>query len=485
MLFTSLNYYLFLVLLVPLFYLISSGYRWILLLLASYFFYMYWNWNPAYVSLLIFSSLIDYSISKKIYSVSDRANRKNWLILSVVLNLSLLFVFKYFNFFSTQINTFFQLFNPDSEAVFSRLILPLGISFYTFQTMSYTIDVYRGYYKPEKHLGKYLLYVSFFPQLVAGPIERAGQLLRQFHFGNKFEYSNMTAGLRLILWGLLKKLVIADKLALYVDKVYANGESYYGATIYMASVFFLFQIYCDFSGYTDIARGSARLFGINLSLNFKNRVYLITSFTKFWRGWHITLTNWFRDYVFFSLSGLKKGVFWMALATFITFVLNGFWHGANWTFIVWGALNGIFVVLEYLFTKPVHSWFNRIGIKVGSRWHQMISFLFCFHVAVISIVFFRADSLSRAWTMVKNILYVDQTQIGQSIWGIIPIFDFVIIILLIGLMDFFHQKFRDLGVDEYLGLKSQTFRWVFYVVILMMILYLGEPPKRAFIYFEF
>jgi len=300
MLFTSLEYYLFLPIVALVYFLTPRAYRWGWLLVASYFFYMYWN--PYYIILIVGSTLIDYWAALKMEQYSTRRERKPFLWMSIIANLGLLFTFKYFNFFSGQANLLMQWVVPDANySLYLDVLLPVGISFYTFQTMAYSIDVYKGFTKAERHLGKYALYVAFFPQLVAGPIERSRNLLSQFHFDYTFDYRRIRGGLQLILWGVFKKLVIADRLALYVDEVFGNPAAHQGLVVWIAAFFFLFQIYCDFSAYTDIAIGSARVLGIRLSKNFENRVYIITSFQKFWRGWHMTLTSWFRDYVYFPL----------------------------------------------------------------------------------------------------------------------------------------------------------------------------------------
>ncbi len=481
--FTSFEYYIFLPVVATAFFLIPRRYRWALLLAASYFFYM--NWNPYYLVLIVGSTLIDYWAALKMEQQRERLDRKPYLWISIFANLSLLFAFKYFNFFSGQASLLMQWMVPGANfSFYLDVLLPVGISFYTFQTMAYSIDVYKGYAKAEHHLGKYALYVAFFPQLVAGPIERSRKLLSQFHFDFAFDYQRVRAGLQLILWGIFKKLVIADRLGLYVDEVFEQAGTYEGIVVWIAAVFFLFQIYCDFSAYTDIAVGSARILGIKLSKNFKHRVYFITSFQQFWRGWHITLTSWFRDYVYFPLSRLQPGQRWLLITTVITFTLNGLWHGAEWTFLVWGALNGLFVALEMLWARPKEKLFKKWGIKKGSWVRPLLGFMACFPLAVLSVVFFRAPGLHEAIVLIGNSFRVQPVQLHQSITVANPI-EYLSSFLLIAAMDGIHLLAGKREIDEWLGQQSAWLRLAFYFLIFHAILYLGIPPQRQFIYFEF
>jgi D-alanyl-lipoteichoic acid acyltransferase DltB (MBOAT superfamily) len=326
MLFQSIPYLIFFPLVALGYFAIQAKWRWIWILLASYFFYMYWN--PWYTFLIIISTLTDYIAGIKIEDSSNDSVRKKYLYLSIFINLGLLFTFKYFDFFSAQVEVIGQLFSPDFHSIYLELLLPIGISFYTFQTISYTIDVYRSHIPAERHLGHFALYVNFFPQLVAGPIERAKDLLSQFHFNFKPEYQRVVEGLRLILWGFFKKLVIADHLGLLVTEVYGQPELYHGMAIWIAAYAFLFQLYCDFSAYQDIAVGSARILGINLSKNFEDRVYFSKSVTQFWRSWHMTLTRWLRDYIYIPLGGNRRGNWIRSRNVFIVLLAIGLWHGS-------------------------------------------------------------------------------------------------------------------------------------------------------------
>lgn len=483
MLFTSLEYYLFLPLVALVYFLTPRAYRWGWLLVASYFFYMYWN--PYYILLIVGSTLIDYWAALMMEKYEDREARRPYLWLSIAANLGLLFVFKYFNFFSSQASLLMQWAVPGADySFYLDVLLPVGISFYTFQTMAYSIDVYKGYAKAERHLGKYALYVAFFPQLVAGPVERSRRLLPQFHFDYQFSYDRVRGGLQLILWGLFKKMVIADRLALYVDEVFASPASHQGLVVWIAAFFFLFQIYCDFSGYTDIAIGSAKVLGVNLSKNFEHRVYWVTSFRKFWQGWHITLTSWFRDYVYFPLSRMQRGQRWLLVTSILTFTLNGLWHGAEWTFLVWGALNGLFIAGELLLEKPASSWFKRLGVPAKSWLRPLLGFALAFPLALLSVIFFRARNLYDAFTLIGNSFYLKPIQLHQSLEVANPI-EYLSGFLLIGLMDAVHLWAGQRDIGQMLDEQPAWTRWVFYFLIFHAILYLGIPPQRQFIYFEF
>lgn len=483
MLFTSLDYYLFLPIVALVFFITPVRFRWAWLLVASYYFYM--DWNPWYIWLIVGSTLIDYTAALQIERAPDRQRKKAWLWLSIAANLGLLFTFKYFNFLSGEAAKVARLFQPEFEAYHLDILLPVGISFYTFQTMAYTIDVYKGFTKAERHLGRYALYVSFFPQLVAGPIERSRDLLSQFHFKYQFDYNRVVGGLQLILWGLFKKLVIADRLALFVDEVYGHPAQYEGFTVWLASVFFLFQIFCDFSAYTDIAIGSARILGVRLSQNFENRVYVITSFNKFWRGWHITLTNWFRDYVFFQLAPMGRGMAWILVATVISFTLNGIWHGAEWTFLIWGGLNGLFVALEVLLSKPADHWLSKIGLSKGKPLRWLVDFAFFFNLAVVSIIFFRALDTQMAFTLLSQLRSWEPVQLHLSITDVIGLNQFLVGVVALLLMDGVHLLAGGQAIDVYLSRQPWWARWAFYLILIHAILYLGMPPNREFIYFDF
>ncbi len=342
MLFNSIEFLLFLPVVVLLYYALPHRYRWGLLLAASYYFYA--AWKLEYLVLIIASTLIDYYAGLRMGAEEHQRKRRKFLYLSLAGNLGMLLGFKYFNFFSDSVRVALEQFNIFADTPHLEFLLPVGISFYTFQSMSYTIDLYRGERDVERHLGIFALYVAFFPQLVAGPIERSTHLLPQFRERVTFDYGRTTSGLRLILWGFFKKIVIADQLALFVQQVYGSPGEWSGPAVLLASYFFAFQIFCDFSAYTDIARGSARIMGFDLMENF-NRPYFSRSIREFWARWHISLSTWFRDYLYIPLGGNRVVKWRWYYNLMVVFVVSGLWHGANWTFVAWGFLHGAYLVL--------------------------------------------------------------------------------------------------------------------------------------------
>ena len=372
-----------------------------LLVLASYIFYGWWDWT--FLSLIIFSSLLDYFVGIEFTKTENKNKRKILLLLSVTLNLGFLGFFKYFNFFIESFAEAFTFFGHAIEAERLNIILPVGISFYTFQTLSYSIDTYKGKMQPTKNLIAFLAYVSFFPQLVAGPIERATNLLPQFFSKRKFEYQKAIDGMRQILWGLFKKIVIADNCAMYANDIFSNYTDYNSSTLALGTIFFAFQIYGDFSGYSDIAIGTARLFGFNLMQNF-SFPYFSRDIAEFWRRWHISLSTWFRDYLYIPLGGSRGGTNTKIRNTFIIFIVSGFWHGANWTFIIWGALNAVYF-LPLLLTNN-----NRNNIETVAQGKflpslkDLSSMLLTFVLTVFAWIFFRAENITHALNYSSEIL---------------------------------------------------------------------------------
>ena len=341
MLFNSIHFLIFFPVVVALYFSMPHKYRWVLLLVASYYFYM--AWRAEYIFLIVFSTLIDYYAAIFMEKQESKSKKKKFLLLSLFSNLGLLFTFKYFNFFTSTISETFNYFNIFIDSPTFKLLLPVGISFYTFQTLSYTIDVYRGQKKAEKHLGYFAVYVSFFPQLVAGPIERSTHLLPQFFEKHDFDIERAKAGIKLMLWGFFMKVAIADRLAFYVNDVYNNLESYTSGHYMVATYFFAYQIYCDFAGYSLIAIGAAKVLGFSLMDNFRTPYYSKT-ISEFWKRWHISLSTWFRDYVYIPLGGNRAVKWRWYYNLFFTFLVSGLWHGANWTFLIWEALHGIFLI---------------------------------------------------------------------------------------------------------------------------------------------
>jgi D-alanyl-lipoteichoic acid acyltransferase DltB (MBOAT superfamily) len=471
--FQSFDFLLFFIVVLIVYFITAVRYRWIWLLAASYFFYSYWN--TYYLILIVISTLTDYLVAIQLEKSNNY--RKRWMSISVIINIGLLSIFKYFDFFSAQIETIGQQFDSTFHTIYLDLLLPLGISFYTFQTLGYTIDVYRGKRKAEKHLGKFALYVSFFPQLIAGPIERAEFLLPQFHFNYKFDYSRVVNGLRLILWGLFKKLVIADWIGLYVHQVFDFPEQHNGPIIWIASSLFFIQVYYDFSAYQDIAVGTAKILGIKLSDNFVNRAYYSYSFTQFWQGWHITLTRWVRDYIYFPLGGSHKGNLKTYINIFIIMTLIGVWHGAGWTFIIWGVLNGVFVVVErYLKDSNIKPNFPKhIGII---RFFQFLLFFISYS---FTLIFFRSANIQDSISLL--IQSFDFSNIYVQLSNIF--IDFYLILFIIIVLDLLMIHMKEKSFDIYLNQYPTIVRCGVYIFFISSILFLRIPEEAQFIYFEF
>ncbi len=389
MLFNSLQFAIFFPVVTLFYFLSPKRWRWLVLLVASCIFYM--ALIPKYILILFFLILIDYFAGTLIQR-SKGSLKRIILISSLAANLGLLFFFKYFNFFDSNLAALARLVHWNYSLSTLAIVLPVGLSFHTFQSMSYTIEVYRGNFRAERHLGIYALYVLFYPQLVAGPIERPQHLLPQLHATHSFDWQRVKSGLGLMLVGFLKKMVIADQLAVLVNLVYNDPQSYTGTPLILATYCFAFQIYCDFSGYTDIARGAARVMGYDLVINF-NKPYFAENVAEFWRRWHISLSSWFRDYVYFPLGGNRAGVARQSLNLMIVFCLSGLWHGASWNFVIWGALHGVFVIAWKLF-----HWKKKSSIAL-----RIVSIFVTFHLVTFAWIFFRAKTLGDAVYIVTHL----------------------------------------------------------------------------------
>ena len=386
MLFNSLEYLLFLPVVFILHRVVPKSLRWLVLLIASYFFYMSWKWS--YAGLIMASTLVDFAAGKLLSNRRNRMQRGLILGLSISFNVSILFLFKYLGLFSEIGNSIAALSNSNIEFNAFDLLLPVGISFYTFQTMSYTIDVFRGRKEAESHLGYFALFVCFFPQLVAGPIERAGKLLPRLKVNPSGSANDIDIGLRLIIWGLFKKIVLADRLSFFVDSIFSDYVLYSTAEHYLAMLFFSLQLYFDFSAYSDMAVGSARLFGIRLSQNFNNPLFS-DGFQEFWKRWHITLSTWFKDYLYIPLGGNRNGTQFLVRNILITFIISGLWHGANLTFAIWGLVHGIFLLIEKLYRS----------IPAMLRLPRWTTGMIVFLGWTLSLSLFRAPSVSQAFEM--------------------------------------------------------------------------------------
>jgi D-alanyl-lipoteichoic acid acyltransferase DltB (MBOAT superfamily) len=439
------------------------------MLLASYFFYM--SWKVEYIILIIASTLIDFYSAQRIEKANSSTKRRLFLALSVCSNLGLLFVFKYFNFAVLSTNSLLEWMHIESALTVHELLLPVGISFYTFQTLSYTIDVYYKRQKAETHLGYFALYVSYFPQLVAGPIERFSRLNSQLRAKVKLQYNNIANGLRLILFGFFLKMVIADNLSVYVDTVYNAPETYNGIDVALAMIFYSLQIYGDFHGYSSIAIGTALLFGVKLMNNFSTP-YLATSIKEFWERWHISLSTWFRDYLYIPLGGNKVKVARWAVNIFIVFAVSGLWHGANWTFVIWGSLYGILYLIEHLINqllKPKKTS-SQLTLK------RIVLALKNFALVTLIWVFFRSQDLSQAQEMFASLLNTT-SESDLIIENSITIWLVVFIALEFAL---FNSRF-----DQWVNSKPIAVRWLSYTLLLFAILAFAGVQEYQFIYFQF
>ena len=479
---------------VALYFALPHRYRWALLLGASYYFYM--CWRPEYAVLIMGSTLVDYWAGLRMGRRETRASRRPFLVLSLLVNLGLLFAFKYLGFFSESLEALLGLLGQSTDVPSIALVLPVGISFYTFQTLSYSIDVYRGEKEPERHLGVFALYVSFFPQLVAGPIERSTRLLPQFFQERDFDYDRVVDGLKLMLWGFFKKVVIADRVGLYVDEVYNNPDGYEGLPIWVATYLFAVQIYCDFSGYSDIAIGAAKVLGFDLMENFR-RPYFSKSVQEFWRRWHISLSTWFRDYVYVALGGNRVSTGWWYFNIMVVFVVSGLWHGAAWTFVIWGALHGAFLSVGAI-TEPIRKkvW-NRLEKATQTRlsfhaagfhaWplaymRQWVAVLVTFHLVCFGWVFFRANSLPDVILLLQQAILFSDFQVALPAFGVRElIISFISIFILLGVQIIERRE----DVRSFLSGRPTWLRWSVYLSVILMIAWFGQFEARDFIYFQF
>lgn len=472
MLFNSLHYLLFFPLVVLVYYLVPDRFRWVLLLGASVYFYMVWR--PVYIVLILFSAGVDFWASRQMEKRDTRRERRPFLWMSLISNLGLLFTFKYFNFFITEFEALVHWMGMDYTAPALKLLLPMGISFYTFQTLSYTIDVYKGTLKAEKHFGIFSLFVTFFPQLVAGPIERASHLLPQFREKHRFDYDETVYALNKIFYGLFKKVVVADRLGAYVTDVYAHPGTSGSMAVIVATIFFAIQIYCDFSGYSDIAIGSARILGFRLMENFR-RPYLSQSIAEFWRRWHISLSTWFRDYVYIPLGGNRVVKWRWYYNVLITFSISGIWHGAAWTFLIWGALHGGYMVFALITEKQRIKIANAVGLKAGRKINTLANVLVTIALVCLAWVFFRAETVHDAVIMLKKVVFFD-FQLGMNaIVGNGGIFNFILCVFVAFLLLISYMLPYDLRL---------RYPKLFILTVIFLMLFLGNDGKE-FIYFQF
>lgn len=472
MLFNSLEFAVFFAIVGTLYYVLPNAVRWPFLLAASAMFYMFWE--PIYILYLAFLIITDYFIGRKIAHTECHTTRKKLLLVSIFINIGMLFYFKYFNFFSENLNNLLNVIGQPALVPFTDVVLPLGISFHVFQSLSYIIDVYRGEIKAEKNFIRYALFVLFFPQLVAGPIERATHLLGQFGKRYPFDYEKVTFGLKLITWGLFKKMVVADNAAIVVNQVYSNPHDYQGMALIIATLFFAFQIYGDFSGYSDIARGAALCLGISIVQNFQ-QPYHASSLAAFWRRWHVSLMTWFRDYVYIPLGGRSGGIKKYVNITTV-FVVSGLWHGAQWHFIIWGMYHAML----YAIISGLQLFARKIRLSlflknlVGEPILLYAGIAFTFTIVTFGWIFFRAASLRDAYYITTNLLNRGGLELH------IPLLTVAFIVILFIAESLGGQE----GFLKRLSVQHTLIRWPVYLLMGIAVTLLGIS-NQEFIYFQF
>lgn len=484
MLFNSFKFIFFFIVMVIGYYLLKNKFRWIWLLIGSYYFY--YSWEPKLVLLLLASTIFDYYCGLKMDNSKNEGTRKAYLVASIIFNLSLLVFFKYLGFLTENTREIIRFFgielanneNINATSQFSRIMIPVGISFYTFQTMSYCLDIYRRNLTAERHFGRYALYVSYFPQLVAGPIERATKLIPQLRKNVILNVETIRIGLMLMAWGFFMKMVVADRLGSYVDIVFSAPEKYAGLPLITGAYFFTFQIYFDFAAYSIIAIGAARVMGVDLMTNFNRPVYSKTA-SEFWTRWHISLMSWFRDYVYSPL--VKRYHFKRYMALLIIFVLSGFWHGASWNFVIWGTMNGLFLLFEISTRK-----FRERKIKQMSGFISPVVFQFAWwflslNFLVFSLIFFRAQTIPGALNYIKNLPLINDLHVNVLKEN----YEFglsLVLILVVQTVNFFKPDHK---VYELVINRQYYIRWSIYLAFIIIIVFFSVVRRNPFIYFQF
>jgi alginate O-acetyltransferase complex protein AlgI len=444
---------------------------------------------PVYILILAGTIIIDYFAGILLES-PDRKNRKLILGISLMANIGILAVFKYYNFLCQNFNLLLHSLNSGEQLPYLNILLPIGLSFHTFQAMSYTIEVYRGNHKAERHFGIYALYVMFYPQLVAGPIERPQNILYQFYEKHEFDYKRVTDGVKLMVWGLIKKIVVADRLSVVVSHVFDNPDGHTGYSIIIATIFFSFQIYCDFSGYTDIAIGAAKVIGFKLMKNFNNP-YNSRSVSEFWSKWHISLSTWFRDYLYIPLGGNRVTVPRWYMNLFIVFLISGLWHGANWTYIVWGALHGVYLIIGLITLKFRQQLIRKLNIAHLKRVFSILEILFTFFLVAFAWVFFRAKDMTTALALIKNSthdLKISWHQLSQiSITDYLGQTkgDFLLSICSIIILQCLLNLQSKKSLLTWINNQSTTLRWSIYSTAVFVIIFFVQSSSGQFIYFQF
>ncbi len=484
MLFNSLNFAIFLPIIFILYWFLNNKslkFQNILLLISSYFFYACWDWR--FLFLLIFSTLLDYYTGIKMSDAKDQNSKKFWFWLSISVNLGFLGVFKYYNFFAASFADAVANFGFQVNPWTLKVILPVGISFYTFHGLSYVIDIYKDRIKAEKNFIDYSVFVSFFPLLVAGPIERATHLLPQIQKKRIFNYENAVDGLKQILWGLFKKVVIADQCAEIANMTFNNSGGYSGSTLVLGAVFFAFQIYGDFSGYSDIALGTARLFRIDLLRNFAFP-YFSRDIAEFWRRWHISLSTWFRDYLYIPLGGSKGGMWMKIRNTFIIFLVSGFWHGANWTFIVWGLLNALFIMPSIIFNTHRNNLDMVAQGKYLPSFKEFFQMGLTFSLTVFAWIFFRAENVAHALDYISQIASSSLLSKPNLLIKNSPLTNYLYLFIFIFIIIEWLGRQQQYAIAVLTNSWPKAIRYAFYYLIIIGILWFSGKEQQ-FIYFQF
>lgn len=479
MLFNSLEFAIFFPLVTAMYFLLSQRWRVHLLLVASCVFYM--AFIPTYILILAVTILIDYVAGIYIERVEGRA-KKTLLWISILSTCTVLFIFKYFGFFTGSFVGAAGLFGWHLPRPAISIILPIGLSFHTFQSLSYVVEVYRGKQRAEHDFIIYATYVMFFPQLVAGPIERPQNLLHQFRERHEFDYDNVTQGLKRMAWGFFKKLVVADRLALYVNDVYGAPRNYNGLQLTLATFFFAYQIYCDFSGYSDIALGAAQVLGFRLMENFRTPYYSL-SVSEFWRRWHISLSTWFKDYVYIPLGGNRVSVRRHVLNLLITFSVSGLWHGANWTYVIWGSLNGVYLICGWLTKDARNRFWSFLGLHEETAVRKAIMLGTTFGLTCVAWIVFRARSMADAWYVFTHLASgwdFRSISTEQFLLRQLPVAFASILLLEIGQL-----WERIASVPAFMGKLPMPVRWTLYAGLAMTVIMFGVYKNTQFIYFQF
>lgn len=490
MTFNSISYFIFLPAVFLVFHITADRYRWMVLLISSYIFYGFLL-KPSLLLVLAFVTIFSYYMGNRIDTAGNKENRKKLLFFSVAGNLAVLVYFKYLAFLVENLNILVGFLAPGAAIPEPAPLVSIALSFFIFQAISYLSDIYFGITKPEVHPGHFALYISFFPKLLQGPIERAESLLPQFRKPYEFNYAEVRSGLLLFVWGLFLKVVVADRLALFVDPVYNNVEAYTGIPLIIATYAYAFQIYFDFAGYTNMALGGAKLFGLNLSQNFRSP-YLATSCADFWRRWHISFSRWILDYIFqpLQMKWRDLGGNGTAAALFVTFLLSGLWHGASWTFVIWGVLHGVYLAASTLYKPHKKNFYKKLGLE-KKRWVSVWQVFITFNLVSFTYIFFRASNIEDAWYIVQHIPHIYSNYLYIKTRGIT---EFIIKYILIGngtigfiiifftyLIIFTVHKYRNISLFE----KPAWFRWFCYYALFIIITIFQVTTKPQFIYFQF